>query len=65
MAKVIRVNNGDWVTGVENLQNIRYVGIREDFQTFLIARGINTNIQSLKEALDQYGTVVDYISSSP
>jgi len=59
--KFVQDGNGAWITSVENFQNVRYVGIRQDFRQFLIANGINTTITSLKEALQTYGTVIDYV----
>lgn len=57
----VKDGNGAYVTSVENIQNVRYVGIRQDFRQFLIANGINTTITSLKEALQTYGAVIDYV----
>lgn len=54
--------NSAWITSVENLQNVRYKGIRQDFRQFLIDNGIQTNITSLKEALETYGTLIDYVA---
>jgi len=59
--KFVQDGAGNWITSVENFQNARYVGIREDFKQFLIVNGIQTNVRSLKEALEQYGTVINYV----
>jgi len=58
--KFININSS-WVTSIENFQNARYIGIREDFKQFLIDNGINTNISSLKEALETYGNLILYV----
>lgn len=59
--RFVQDGNGDWITSTENIQNIRYVGIRQDLKQFLIANGVQTNITSLKEALQTYGAVVEYV----
>lgn len=59
--KFVQDGNGAWITSPENIQNVRYTGIRQDFKQFLIANGVNTTITSLKEALETYGAVIDYV----
>lgn len=60
--KFVQDGNGAWITSVENLQTLKYTEIRQDFKQFLISRGIVTTITSLKEALETYGVVIDYVS---
>jgi hypothetical protein len=59
--KFVQDGNGAWITSVENIQNIRYVGIRQDFKQFLIDNGVNTSTTSLKEALETYGANIEYV----
>jgi len=58
----VQDGNGNWVTSIENLQNLKYKGIRQDLKEFLIANGIQTNITSLKEALETYGEIIPYVA---
>lgn len=59
--KFVQDGNGNWVTSVENFKNIRYTGIRADLRTYFLANGINTTVRSLKEALETWGTIIDYV----
>jgi len=52
---------GNWITSVENLESIRYKGIRQDFRQFLRDNGINANVNSIKEALRNYSSLIDYV----
>ena len=56
---------GNFITSAECLEDIRYKGIREDLRTFLRDNGINTNVRSIKEALQNYGQVIDYVPVPP
>lgn len=56
---------GNWVTSIENLENIRYKGIRQDFKQFLRDNGVNANVNSIKEALQNYSTLIDYVPVTP
>jgi hypothetical protein len=60
--KFIQDGLGNWVTSVENFQNIRYVGIREDLREYLLNNGVQTTVRSLKEALERWGELIDYVA---
>jgi hypothetical protein len=64
---IIFVNDGagNFITSVESLEDLRYKVSREDLRTFLRANGINTNIRSIREALQTYGEVIDFIPVPP
>lgn len=59
--KFVQDANGDWVTSVENFQNLKYSGVRADLKEYFAANGITTNVRSLKEALENWGTIIDYV----
>jgi peroxiredoxin len=59
--KFVQDGNGDWITSIENLQNIRYKGIRADFKEYLAANGIVVNVNSLKEALERWGDIIVHV----
>lgn len=52
---------GNRITSVECLEDVRYKGIRNDLRQFLRDNGIITNITSIKEALQTYGELIDYV----
>jgi hypothetical protein len=58
--KFVRDGALNWVTSLENFQNIRYTGIRSDLKEYFAANGIQTNVRSLKEALEQWGEQIEY-----
>lgn len=53
--------NGDWITSVENFLNLPYKEIRADLKQYLLDNGIVTDVDSLKKALEKWGTVIDYV----
>lgn len=63
--KFVQDGNGDWITSRENFQNIRYIGIRSDLKQFLRDNGISLtqvqDINSLKDALQKWGQIIDYV----
>lgn len=59
--KFVQDGAGNWVTSIENLENLRYKGIRSDIKEYLQAQGINNNFRSLREVLENYGVEIDYI----
>lgn len=60
--KFIQDGNGDWITSVENLLNLPYKEIRKDLKKYLNDNGITTDVDSLKKALETWGTVIDYVA---
>lgn len=59
--KFVQDGSGSWVTSVENFQNLRYTGVRQDLREYFIANGIQTTVRSLKEALEKWGVIIDYV----
>lgn len=57
----VQDGNGAWVTSIENFQNLRYSGVRADLREYFLANGINTQVRSLKEALENWGVIIDYV----
>lgn len=58
--KFIRDGSSSWVTSLENFENIRYTGIRSDLKEYFATNGIQTNVRSLKEALEQWGELIQH-----
>lgn len=60
--KFVQDGNGNWVTSVENFLNLKYSGVRQDLKEYFIANGIQTNVRSLKEALENWGVVIEHVA---
>lgn len=60
--KFVQDGSGNWVTSVENFQNLRYTGIRDDLRQYLADNGVQTTVRSLKEALEKWGVIIDYVA---
>jgi hypothetical protein len=59
--KFVQDGHGNWVTSVENFLNLKYTGVRQDLKQYFADNGIQTNVRSLKEALEKWGVIIDYI----
>lgn len=59
--KFVQDKNGDWITSIENLENMKYVGIRQDLITYMKDNGIQTTAKSLREILQNFGAQIDYV----
>ena len=53
--------NGNWITSIENLENFKYVGIRQDLIEYMRDNGIQTTAKSLREVLQNFGAQIDYV----
>jgi hypothetical protein len=60
--KFVQDGLGNWVTSVENFQGVRYVTVREDLKQYFLDNGITTDVRSLKEALEKWGLIIDYVA---
>lgn len=60
--KFVKDGNGNWITSVENLLNLPYTQIRQDLKQYLLSKGIVTDVDSLKKALERWGVVIDYVA---
>lgn len=58
----IQDGNGDWITSLENLQNVRLIADKANLKQFLSDNGVNVNVKNLKEVLENYCTVVPYVA---
>lgn len=57
----VQDGNGDWITNIENLKNIRLITDKENLKTFLSDNGIQKNVRNIKEVLTDYCEVIPYV----
>lgn len=59
--KFVQDGNGNWITSIENLENARYVGIRNDLIQYMRDNNITTTAKSIRELLQNFGAQIDYV----